>query len=256
MKKLMQILISKVRSIDPIKLSCVISGMFVGIFVCAIVGLAIRILPVETVAVSVTTDTSEVVDVIDISDVNDTVSTESETVEEAPVIEEIVEEESIDISVEEEVVVEQIIEPVITEPTVKYYDVPLSHELQDYIFKLCDERDIDPALVIAVIEYETGGKYESSAVGDQGYSYGLMQIQPQWHQGRMDELGCTNLLNPFENVCVGIDFLDELFDTGNSTEWVLMAYNGGPSYAYAKVSRGEVSEYATTVLNISNTLNS
>lgn len=246
MKKLMQILISKVRSIDPIKLSSVISGMFVGVFVCAIVGLAIRILPVETSAVSVTVNTSEVVDVIDISDVDDTVSTESEKVEveieEAPVIED----ESIDISVEEEVVV--------TEPTVKYYDVPLSHELQDYIFKLCGERDIDPALVIAVIERES--KYNSSTIGDHGNSLGLMQIQPKWHSERMARLNCTNLLNPFENVCVGIDILDGLLDSGNSIEWALMAYNGGAGYAYNKVSRGEVSEYATTVLNISNTLNS
>lgn len=249
MKKLMQILISKVRSIDPIKLSYVISGMFAGVFVCVIVGLAIRILPVETVAVSVDTKAAEVVSVVS------TESTESEKVEETPAIEEIVEEESIDISVEEEAIEKPVVEEVVvTEPTVKYYDVPLSHELQDYIFKLCEERDIDPALVIAVIERES--KYNSSTIGDHGNSLGLMQIQPKWHSERMARLNCTNLLNPFENVCVGIDILDGLLDSGNSIEWALMAYNGGAGYAYNKESRGEVSEYATTVLNISNTLNS
>lgn len=135
---------------------------------------------------------------------------------------------------------------------VEYFDVPLDEELQDYIFKLCKEYNIEPALVIAMIEKESN--YNASAIGDRGNSIGLMQIQPRWNQNRMDILDCQNLLDPFQNVAVGIDLLGELFSKGNSVEWVLMAYNGGQSYANRKISNGEVSTYAKTVLSNSKNL--
>lgn len=135
---------------------------------------------------------------------------------------------------------------------VEYFDVPLDKELQDYIFKLCEEHNIEPALIIAMIEKESN--YNASAIGDGGNSLGLMQIQPRWNQDRMDILDCQNLLDPFQNVAVGIDLLGELFSKGNSVEWVLMAYNGGQSYANRKISNGEVSTYAKTVLSNSKNL--
>ena len=137
-------------------------------------------------------------------------------------------------------------QPEPTEPEVSYYDVPLSEDLQDYIFTLCKEHDIDPALVIAMIKCESS--YKARAVGDNGNSLGLMQIQPRWHQKRMDRLNCPDLLDPYQNVTVGIDILSDYFDTGKPVEWVLMAYNGGRAYANRKLEAGEVSTYATKVL--------
>jgi hypothetical protein len=204
----------------------------------------------------------EVVDVEDISEPEvsepeEDVSTEleelhilKEEIVEEPVTEEAIIEESV--SEEEPIIEEPVVEDIIEEPLVTYYDVPLSQDLQNYIFKLCEERDIDPALVIAIIERESN--YDASTIGDSGDSLGLMQIQPKWHQERMSRLYCTDLLNPFENVCVGIDILDELLDSGNSIEWALMAYNGGCGYAYDKAASGEISEYATTVLHITQNL--
>ena len=69
---------------------------------------------------------------------------------------------------------------------VKYFDVPLEEELQNYIFKLCEESSIDPALVIAMIYRESS--YNQETIGDNGKSFGLMQIQPKWHQWRMEKL--------------------------------------------------------------------
>ena len=128
-----------------------------------------------------------------------------------------------------------------TEPIIKlYYDVPLDYELQDYIIHLCEEHHIDPAVVIAMIECESG--YNAWAVGDDGDSVGLMQIQSRWHQARMDKLGCTNLFDPMQNVKVGIDYLAEMLDwyDGDIAK-ALTAYNRG-SYS------GYISEYATSVL--------
>ena len=145
-------------------------------------------------------------------------------------------------------VIEPIPEPPVVKKNVRYFDVPLSEDLQDHIFEVCEERDIDPAIVVAIIEKES--VFDTGAMGDRGRSYGLMQIQPRWHYGRMESLGCTDLLDPYQNITVGVDYLAELFRSGNSLEWVLMAYNGGCSYANEKVRTGEISGYVTRVLSI------
>ena len=127
-----------------------------------------------------------------------------------------------------------------------YFDVPLDHKLQDYIFELCEEKCIDPAIIIAMIDKES--KFDIDIIGDKGKSYGLMQIQPRWHKERMEELGVTDLLDPYQNVTVGIDILAELLESGESLEWALMAYNGGHSYANRLESEGRLSTYASTVI--------
>lgn len=151
--------------------------------------------------------------------------------------------EPLDCIVEESEIVEEM--PVEEEPH-GYFDVPLDYDLQDHIFNLCDSYNIDPAMVIAIIELESN--YNASAKGDSGNSLGLMQIQPRWSEERMARLGCPDLLDPYQNITVGIDILVEYFNRGKSVEWVLMAYNGGPSYANRKIEAGEISEYARAVL--------
>lgn len=127
------------------------------------------------------------------------------------------------------------------------YDVPLSDELQIFISGLCEERNIPFEIVLSVIEQES--TYMADVMGDGGNAYGLMQIHPQWHQARMDELGYTDLLNPYENVAVGIDYLAELANEGKGQAWMLMAYNGGADYADKLLEQGVTSEYALEVID-------
>ena len=134
----------------------------------------------------------------------------------------------------------------------RFFDVPLDEDLQTYIFELSEDIGIDPAIVIAIIEKESN--YDASAVGDHGRSLGLMQIQLRWHTARMAELGCDDLLDASQNVCVGIDILADLLEEGKSIEWVLMAYNGGHTYADRLASEGRVSEYAAKVIEMANEL--
>lgn len=133
-----------------------------------------------------------------------------------------------------------------TKTEVTYFDVPLSEDLQDYIFELCESYDIDPAVIVAVIWKESS--YRVSVMGDNGRAYGLMQIQPRWHKDRMKRLGVDDLLDPYQNVLVGIDYLSELYHKKDSIKWALMAYNGGPDYATKKLKAGEISSYASSVL--------
>ena len=144
-------------------------------------------------------------------------------------------------------------EPVETEPPVAYYNVPLDHDLQDYIFELCDVYQVDPGIIIAMIEKESN--YQADIMGDNGAAYGLLQIHPRWHQARMDNLGVTDLLDPYQNVLVGIDLFAELMVDGNdSLVWALMAYNAGPSYATDMRNAGSISYYARRVMQIADGL--
>jgi hypothetical protein len=112
-------------------------------------------------------------------------------------------------------------------PSVKsYFDVPLSYNLQDHIFSLCEEYGIAPEVIVAMIERESN--YGASAVGDNGESVGLMQIQEHNHYDRIERLGVTDLFDPFENVEVGIDFLAQCITrNGGNLEMALMSYNAG-----------------------------
>ena len=128
------------------------------------------------------------------------------------------------------------------------YDVPLSSEVQRYIFNVADYYGLEPSLILAIIEKESG--YNEAAIGDGGESYGLMQVQGRVWSVRMDELGVTDLLNPYENIAIGVDILAAHLEQGLGVEWALMAYNGGVSYANKMTAEGKVSKYAQSVLEI------
>lgn len=125
-----------------------------------------------------------------------------------------------------------------TEPIeiVKYYDVPLDEDIQDYIIAKSTEHNINPALIFAIIERESN--YDCKAIGDSGNSIGLMQINTYWQQERMDKLGIIDLFNPYDNVKIGIDILSELIGKYEDISLMLMAYNGGPGYADSMAAAG------------------
>lgn len=129
---------------------------------------------------------------------------------------------------------------------IRYYDVPLSEELQLHLFQECDGRSIAPAIILAMIDQESD--YDSNKIGDNGESFGLMQIQPRWHYETMEELGCDNLLDPYQNISVGVKIIADLIEKDSDVYWVLMAYNGGESYANRRIKNGNISEYALEVV--------
>jgi soluble lytic murein transglycosylase-like protein len=137
-------------------------------------------------------------------------------------------------------------EPTETEPPVVLYDVPLDAELQLHIIEEADENGIDPAIVMAMAYKESS--YRPNAVGDGGKSIGLLQIQPRWHRARMDKLGCTDLLDPYQNVVVGIDYLCDLLSKYGDMGKALTAYNKGHY-------NGTVTQYAKTILAKAEKLN-
>lgn len=142
--------------------------------------------------------------------------------------------------------------PDLTVEEVLYFDVPLDYDLQDHIFELCEEYDVDPAIIVAMIWKES--TYRVDTIGDSGDSRGLMQIQSKWHYERMQRLGCTDLLDPYQNVTVGIDLFAAHMRSGKGVAHALMAYNGGGSYANQMTAAGQISYYAKTVIEKSKSL--
>ena len=112
-----------------------------------------------------------------------------------------------------------------------YYDIPLSKELQDYTRRICEEYgNVDETLVYALIKQESN--FRVKALGDNGKSKGLMQIQEIWHKKRMKKLGVDSLMTAKGNIRVGIDILSEKIDKYDDLGKALTAYNAGDAGAY------------------------
>lgn len=126
-------------------------------------------------------------------------------------------------------------------PARNYFDVPLSHDVQNHIFTECEKYNISPAIIVAMIERESD--FDTYNLGDDGRAAGLMQIQAKWHLKRMIQLDCTDLFDPYQNITVGIDYLAELLNRHDGDiAKALVAYNQG-SY------KGTITNYAKSILN-------
>lgn len=120
-----------------------------------------------------------------------------------------------------------------------YYNIPdeyveaggcFPEVVQVFTYCLCEQNGVSYPMVLALIERES--KYKYDAVGDDGCSKGYMQVYQKYHQDRMDRLGCDDLLNPYQNIRVGIDFLAELTEKYEDERLVLMYYNRGGRNKY------------------------
>ena len=138
-----------------------------------------------------------------------------------------------------------------------YLDIPKEYKrdggyfpkiVQIYIWKTCQDYGFDYATARAIVETETGYQYdEVGAANDTGY----FQVVPKWHTDRMARLGAPDMLNPYQNTRVAIDYLAELLDKydGNYAK-ALTAYNCGCQGAYSHYfSAGvDANPYARKVL--------
>ena len=128
----------------------------------------------------------------------------------------------------------------------RYIDgCPLDAELQRGIFDICERYNVSYELVMSVIMQESS--FRVNVVGDDGESIGLMQIKHKYHSELMEELGVCSLYNPLDNVEVGVALLAGYFERYGEVYDVLMAYNGGASYANRMIEAGKVSDYALEV---------
>ena len=131
-----------------------------------------------------------------------------------------------------------------------YYDVPLSHSLQRYIYEVCADEDVPVALVLAMIEHESSFNPEAVSPTD---DYGLMQINKINHEWLKEEYRCADMLNPYQNVFCGIKIISQYIEKYEDYDKALMAYNMG-EYGAEKAWENEVTStnYTTRVIELMN----
>ena len=113
--------------------------------------------------------------------------------------------------------------PVVNE--VDYFDVPLSHSLQQYIYEICADNDLSVSLVIALIDKESN--FNPECVSDTN-DYGLMQINECNFQWVKEDYNSVDMLNPYQNVYCGINILaGYLHKYDDDYTKALMCYNLG-----------------------------
>lgn len=140
-----------------------------------------------------------------------------------------------------------------------HYDIPDEYEqtggylpdaVQVYAYIRCKQYDIDYPMVLAMIEVESGYKYD--AVSRSG-AVGYMQVVPSLHSERLGSpLSEEAFINPYLNIEAGISFLVELSERFDSQKEVLTAYHYGVTGAYRDYwNKGEAgSPYSDDVLEI------
>jgi len=122
---------------------------------------------------------------------------------------------------------------------IKYFNIPLNHDIQDIIFEYCSRYDVGIPLVLAVIEQETGGTFNTKLVyknKNGTKDFGLMQLNSSNHKWFAEMIKEPNFdpLNVRHNLHAGIKFLSILKDQfiGKYSDdelriWVCNSYNMG-----------------------------
>jgi hypothetical protein len=132
-------------------------------------------------------------------------------------------------------------------------------EMADVIREECIKHGLDPILILALIQVESG--FQFNAVSPMG-ARGIMQIMPDVAQGLAQESGVRpqrgnrrfrpeSLDDPLFNIKLGVYYLHDLKKSFRDVSTTLVAYNLGPTELRNRLDNNiEFSdEYAATVLS-------
>ncbi len=119
-------------------------------------------------------------------------------------------------------------------------EIPLSKELQKYIFDLCEEKNIDYDLVLSVIKCESNFNINSVGYNTNGtYDSGLMQINSCHLKSLEEEYGINDIMNPYQNLLVGINLISNSINNYGEIGG-LVAYNMGTGGYISCLSAGNL----------------
>ena len=113
---------------------------------------------------------------------------------------------------------------------------PVARDLSGIIVTEARKNDLDPLIVEIIIKHESAfNPYAVSRTGAQG----LMQLMP----GTATMMGCSNSLDPAQNVAAGAAYFAQQLRRFQDLGHALAAYNAGPG---AVAACGGVPPYAET----------
>lgn len=119
-------------------------------------------------------------------------------------------------------------------------------EYRGYVDQICSAYGISPELVVAIIESESGGV--STAYNGTYGCVGLMQINESVHRGRMAKLGVENLYDPYSNILVGVDLLDELLENDDQNVYMALGHYHGEKNVKSRTRSGNYSRYVKKIM--------
>jgi soluble lytic murein transglycosylase-like protein len=116
---------------------------------------------------------------------------------------------------------------------------PLRRALARTILAESQAARIDPLLVLAVIEVESG--WDPVALSGRG-ARGLMQLREPTLRRELERAGLEieDPDDPVANVLAGVRYLRRLLDAFGREELALMAYNAGPNRILGYIREGEI----------------
>ena len=129
--------------------------------------------------------------------------------------------------------------PPIEEPGV-YYDIPLSHELQDFLREECEKRGIpiEYALAIMTVENTSFNPERVNSTND----YGLWQINIGNHNYIREHLGKDlDFTNPYDNIEAGVFWISRYYPR-YGFEQAAMCYHHGEGHAKKLFKAGNTND--------------
>ena len=130
--------------------------------------------------------------------------------------------------------------------TVRAEQKDQKEEWIEYIGSICEEKQISPELVEAVIERESNWNPDAQ----NGECIGLMQVDQVIHWKRAQDMGVCTLMDPYDNIRVGISILEDLLKKYGEPAPALMYYNAGYSEVcgITAYNNGTISRYAEEIM--------
>lgn len=110
--------------------------------------------------------------------------------------------------------------------------------------------NVDPEYVCAIIYHES--RFDPTQTNKKTGVQGLTQINPKWHAKRAKALGVESLYEPYGNILVCFDILNELSEK-DGFDYALNFYAGG--YPYANRYRNSQSPFISQLREIMATQN-
>ncbi len=121
-----------------------------------------------------------------------------------------------------------------TEPDHSYIkEIPLSAEVQEYLYNTWTAAGFDYALALAFIDVETGGTFNTAAINHVSHDYGLFQLNRRtWLKSFKKIYGISSMeemLDPVLNIQGGLYVYSDCVRMYGQTERAIVAYNQGPT---------------------------
>ncbi|MDR5695660.1 MAG: transglycosylase SLT domain-containing protein [Armatimonadota bacterium] len=98
---------------------------------------------------------------------------------------------------------------------------PTHAKIREIAVRIAQEEGVDPALVLAVIQAESGFRVDATSFAG---AMGLMQLMPETARA----LGVKNPYDPEANIRGGVRYLAQLIARFGRVDLALAAYNAGP----------------------------